>query len=59
MYDKNKNGSLDYKEVVAATRAAGYDQEEVMALFSVADANKDSMISFDEFVQLMRYSYIG
>ena len=47
------------QEVVALSAAAGYDPDEVEALFSEADTNKDSVISFDEFVQLMRHSYIS
>ena len=47
------------QEVAAATKALGYDPEEVDALFSEADTNKDSLISFEEFVQLMRHSYIS
>ena len=39
--------------------AAGYDPDEVDVLFKEADTNKDSVISFDEFVQLMRLSYIS
>ena len=57
LYDKDKSGSLDFKEVLAATQAVGYDQDEVMTLISEADTN-NSVISFDEFVQLMKYSYI-
>ena len=58
MYDKDKSGTLDLKEVLTATKAVGYDQDEVMTLISEADTNKDSVICFDEFVQLMKYSYI-
>ena len=29
-----------------------------MALFREADTNKDAVISFEEFVQLMKHSYI-
>ena len=46
------------QEVVAATTAVGYDPEEVDALFYEADTNRDSVISFEEFIQLMRHSYI-
>ena len=58
MYDKDKSGTLDLKEVLTATKAVGYDQDEVMTLISEADTDKDSVISFDEFVQLMKFSYI-
>ena len=58
MYDKDKSGTLDLKEVLTATKAVGYDQDEVMTLISEADTNKDSVICFDEFVQLMKFSYI-
>ena len=47
------------QEMAAAIKALGYDPEEVDALFSEADTNKDSLISFDEFVQLMRHGYIS
>mmetsp|Transcript_15391 Transcript_15391/g.33355 ORF Transcript_15391/g.33355 Transcript_15391/m.33355 type:complete len:187 (-) Transcript_15391:1055-1615(-) len=58
LYDKNGNGSLDKKELAAAAASAGYDPEEVDALFESTDTNHDSVISFDEFVELMQYSYI-
>ena len=47
------------QEVAITVKALGYDPEEVDALFSEADTNKDSLISFEEFVQLMRHSYIS
>ena len=59
MYDENGNGVLEFKEVVNLAAAAGYDPEEVEVLFKEADTNRDSVISFDEFIQLMRHSYIS
>ena len=50
--------TLVLQEVVAAAKAWGYDPEEVVALFREADTNKDAVISFEEFVQLMKHSYI-
>ena len=41
-----------------ATKALGYDQDEVVALVAEADTDHNTVISFDEFVQLMRHSYI-
>ena len=58
LYDVDKSGSLDFSEVMAAAQASGFDQDEVLSLFQEADVNNDSTISFDEFVQLMRHSYI-
>ena len=46
------------QEVVVLAAAAGYDPAEVIALFKEADTNKDAVISFEEFIQLMRNSYI-
>ena len=50
--------SLSLQEVVVLAAAAGYDPAEVIALFKEADTNKDAVISFEEFIQLMRNSYI-
>ncbi|GAX72601.1 hypothetical protein CEUSTIGMA_g57.t1 [Chlamydomonas eustigma] len=58
IYDKNKSGGLEYKEVLDMALAAGYDSEEIAIMFHDADINKDEVISFDEFVQLMKSSYI-
>ena len=58
LYDKDKSGYLDHKEVMVATKALGYEQDEVVALVAEAVTDHDTAISFDEFVQLMRHSYI-
>ncbi len=50
---------IPLQEVVKLAAAAGYDREEVEVLFKEADTNKDSVISFNEFIQLMRHSYIS
>ena len=47
------------QEVIDATRQVGYDPAEVRALFDEADINNDHAISFEEFIQLMRHSYIS
>ena len=45
--------------MTAQGKAAGFDEGELEALFFNADVNHDNMLSFDEFVQLMKESYIG
>lgn len=49
----------DSQEVLALGKATGYDEEELQALFRGADVNHDNVLSLDEFVQLMKGSYIS
>ncbi|KAG1677553.1 hypothetical protein FOA52_014451 [Chlamydomonas sp. UWO 241] len=58
LYDANKNGVLEWKEVQDMAKKTGYDEFEVDALFRGADLNGDDTIGFDEFVQMVKYSYI-
>ncbi|EFJ45481.1 hypothetical protein VOLCADRAFT_94189 [Volvox carteri f. nagariensis] len=56
--DANKDGVLEVNELVAASAVFGYDESEVMELFNNTDKNMNGLISFDEFIQLMKVSYI-
>ena len=55
IFDKDKNGIIDIKEMGVVMRALGQDPsrqrlEEIIREF---DENKDGVISFDEFLELM------
>ena len=55
IFDKDKNGIIDIKEMGVVMRALGQDPsrqrlEEIIREF---DENKDGVISFDEFLDLM------
>jgi Ca2+-binding EF-hand superfamily protein len=49
-YDRNRDGSLDYDEILLLLRpeASGHQDEEVAHLMSSADADKDGVLSMDE-----------
>ncbi|KAG2498880.1 hypothetical protein HYH03_003072 [Edaphochlamys debaryana] len=58
MFDKNNNGVIDKTELVAVAERCGYDSKDMEDLFKISDKDLSSTISFDEFVQLMKTSYI-
>ncbi|KAJ9529782.1 hypothetical protein QJQ45_014552 [Haematococcus lacustris] len=58
LYDKDRNATLDLKELRAAASSCGFNAEEVENLFDAADIDKDKKISFDEFVQMMSMCYM-
>ena len=53
--DKDGNGSLDYKELVAMVRDLGLDlsEQEVLTVLRYFDRNGDAYISYEEFVARM------
>lgn len=58
MYDSNGNGVIERQELVSLAERCGYHGQDVEDLFNSTDTDKNGTISFDEFVQLMRISYI-
>mmetsp|Transcript_16888 Transcript_16888/g.50634 ORF Transcript_16888/g.50634 Transcript_16888/m.50634 type:complete len:181 (+) Transcript_16888:323-865(+) len=58
LYDTNKNGVLEWQEVATMAKNTGYDEDEIDALFNKADLNNDKVIGFDEFVEMVKHSYI-
>jgi Ca2+-binding EF-hand superfamily protein len=44
--------------VAEMAKQTGYDEHEVDALFRGADLNGDEMIGFEEFIEMVKYSYI-
>ncbi|KAG2453481.1 hypothetical protein HYH02_001702 [Chlamydomonas schloesseri] len=58
MFDKNGNGTIEKAELVAVAEKCGYMGSDVEDLFKAHDLDRNGSISFDEFVQLMRISYM-
>ncbi|GIL47032.1 hypothetical protein Vafri_3865 [Volvox africanus] len=57
-FDSNGDGVIQIQELVATAAALGYDELEVEELFRVTDKDMDGTISFTEFIDLMKMSYI-
>jgi len=51
--DLDGNGSLDCHELRLLLRRLGVEEKEISLLVASVDTNKDGMISFDEFVNVM------
>ncbi|PNW75462.1 hypothetical protein CHLRE_12g527450v5 [Chlamydomonas reinhardtii] len=58
MFDKNGNGTIEKVELVAVAEKCGYVGSDVEDLFKAHDVDHNGSISFDEFVQLMKISYV-
>ncbi|XP_078614347.1 calmodulin-like [Branchiostoma floridae x Branchiostoma japonicum] len=54
-FDKDGNGTLDKREVKSAMATIGrnYDDEQIDKLFELFDANRDGVLQYEEFVELM------
>ncbi|GLI58707.1 hypothetical protein VaNZ11_000458 [Volvox africanus] len=57
-FDNNRDGVIEVQELVATSAALGYDESEVEELFRNTDKDMDGTISFAEFIDLMKVSYI-
>ena len=55
IFDKDKNGIIDIKEMGVVMRALGQNptRQELRDIMREFDENKDGVISFDEFLDLM------
>ena len=55
IFDKDKNGIIDIKEMGVVMRALGQNpsKQELRDIMREFDENKDGVISFDEFLDLM------
>lgn len=55
IFDKDKNGIIDVKEMGVVMRALGQNpsKQELRDIMREFDENKDGVISFDEFLDLM------
>ena len=55
IFDKDKNGIIDIKEMGVVMRALGQNptRQELREIMREFDENKDGVISFDEFLDLM------
>ena len=55
MFDKNKDGFVDAKELKKVTTTLGetLTNEEVDAFMAEADIDGDGRLSYDEFVKMM------
>ena len=56
--DQNKDGRIDMREFMVYCKDSGYDMEEVESLFAEADLNQDKVISFDEFIEMVKGAYM-
>lgn len=53
MLDADKSGSLSAKEIFNAAYTMGFDESTIADIMQATDANKDGLITFSEFKQLM------
>ena len=51
-------GAIDREELVEAMSATGFDEDEIGRLCVENDKNQDGLIQFEEFVEMMRESYL-
>ncbi|BAZ23069.1 group II decarboxylase family protein [Kalymmatonema gypsitolerans NIES-4073] len=49
--DKNKDGVLEVSEIEAKFKALGYEDEDIKMFWNMSDADKDSTLSMEEFLQ--------
>ncbi|GIL70667.1 hypothetical protein Vretimale_3767 [Volvox reticuliferus] len=57
-FDSNRDGVIEVQELIAISASYGYDESEVEELFRNADKDMDGTISFTEFIDLMKLSYV-
>lgn len=48
--DGNKDGNIDKSEVASQLQSLGYTDEEIDNIWALSDANKDGILSYDEFL---------
>jgi Ca2+-binding EF-hand superfamily protein len=51
-------GAIDREELVEAMSATGFDEDAIGRLCVEHDKNQDGLIQFEEFVEMMRESYL-
>ncbi|KXZ52797.1 hypothetical protein GPECTOR_8g184 [Gonium pectorale] len=58
MFDKNRNGVIDIAELATVVEKCGYEGADVEHLFKQTDKDMSGTISFEEFIQLVKSSFI-
>tara|TARA_B110000977_G_scaffold190319_2_gene260954 strand:+ start:1461 stop:1733 length:273 start_codon:yes stop_codon:yes gene_type:complete len=58
LYDMNKNGVLDKKELNEALKDTGYDDDEIEEMFDEYDVDGDGDINLGEFEKMLEGAYL-
>ena len=60
MFDKDKSGYIDGKEIIMVTSTLGQalSQDELEAFMAEADLDGDGKLDYNEFVQMMTKNWV-
>eukprot|EP00164_Ancoracysta_twista_P003532 GFYU01004714.1.p1 GENE.GFYU01004714.1~~GFYU01004714.1.p1 ORF type:complete len:222 (-),score=52.34 GFYU01004714.1:171-836(-) len=58
VYDVDGSGSISVDELKKAFKPTGYSDDEIAAMFAQFDSSGDKLVDVDEFIELMKDSYL-